>query len=810
MKRIATLRARIRFFRFLIVLVGILAGQFLIYGPSLIGKKVLLPLDILDSPSFFIPEGTRTPREPMLIDLITEFEPDRMFVRNELLAGRFPQWDPYEFAGCRLRPTALSPFLLIGSLTASPVIVAWIQLFSATMAGLGLHLFLRRSVKVHFWAAALMAWCYPLTGFFVLLLGFPIPYPVVWLPWLLLAVDETLRHGGRRPPVLMVVSTALVIVSGQLDVAGQVLMISGIYAVWRLASDANLAPLRTRLTHGVVLLATGWLLGFALSAPFLLPFVEYAHTGIRMEKRAAGTEERPPVGLESLPQVVLPDMYGTTVTGSYRIAEDNIMSSSATTYAGLLATLLVAPLAWGSRHPRKSLWFWFSLAVFGLGWTLNIPGIVTVLRLPVLNMMSHSRLVIATTLAILVLTAIGLHALIRREFTFSRRFLIPILILGLLLGWCLFRAFHLPEPIATRLGAAVARDGHVTWLQNQQDVWSVQNWYRHTYLFYVGLCGVGLLGWSRLWRRTCWPRPAIGGLGLLLVADLLWFAHDRSTQADPSLYYPRLPILEQIHQLPPGRVLGINCLPANTIQSHGLRDIRGYDGIDPGRLVELMNLAEDPRTISAPYNRLQWFLPKGYFSTSGTKLHPVLDLLNVRYLVFAGQPPPDIHPPLQFPGYWGLINSNALPRAFIPRHVETVTNATERLQLLGSTNFNPREVAYVEMPLALPEATNAQVGIVDEIPTRITLSVQTATPSLVVLADLWDVGWHAYLNGQPAPILRVNHALRGVVILEGKYTLEFRYEPASFYRGILLAEAATAILLAWLLIDIRRSRLSKT
>jgi len=53
-------------------------------------------------------------------------------------------------------------------------------------------------------------------------------------------------------------------------------------------------------------LVAAWLLGFLLAAPAILPLVEYSRTGARLERRGAGGEERPPVGASALPQVVLP------------------------------------------------------------------------------------------------------------------------------------------------------------------------------------------------------------------------------------------------------------------------------------------------------------------------------------------------------------------------------------------------------------------------------------------------------------------------------------------------------------------------
>ncbi len=58
---------------------------------------------------------------------------------------------------------------------------------------------------------------------------------------------------------------------------------------------------------------------------------------------------------------------------------------------------------------------------------------------------------------------------------------------------------------------------------------------------------------------------------------------------------------------------------------------------------------------------------------------------------------------------------------------------------------------------------------------------------VVRLADAYDPGWRATCNGRPAQVLRVDHALRGVVAPPGHSVIEFRYQPRSFTYGLLLA-----------------------
>ena len=250
-------------------------------------------------------------------------------------------------------------------------------------------------------------------------------------------------------------------------------------------------------------------------------------------------------------------------------------------------------------------------------------------------------------------------------------------------------------------------------------------------------------------------------------------------------------------------MIGYNCLPAALAQTHELRDIRGYDSVDPGRLVELVKLTADPRFPSDQYAMTQWLVPQAQLVEDGIKLPPILDMLGVRHVVYRGTPQPHIRPAFQGHDYWALTNHAALPRAFIPRRVETVTDDDERLGKLASAQFDPRAVAYVESSVSLPPECRGQAEISAEIPTRVTVSVQMETPGLVVLADLWDKGWRAYLNGERVPILRANHAVRGVLVPAGVGTVEFRYESASLALGAWLAILAAIILLGWLVIAAR-------
>lgn len=789
--------------RLVVLLAGIVVCQAILYGPCLIGRKILLPLDILATPATYLPMtpavAKMVPHNPVLSDLVYQFEPERRFAVAEIKAGRFPMWAPYEYTGVPTVWPRFSVFQLPGLLISSPVVLAWIQLLEALVAGVGAYVFFRRALRLSFWAAVIPAWCYPMTGFFVFWQGYPTCAAVYWMPWLLLAVDKTVRQTTPSALAGLGVVTTLVLTSGHIDVAGQLLLASGLYALWCWWDTYHGQWFQRAAGAAILRLAIGWSAGFLIAAPHLLPLVEYAKTGARMIRRSAGKEERPPVGLVALPQVILPHIYGSTETDSLPLfprKEHNLLESTSAAYAGILATLLVAPLAWCSRRHYRMNWFWLLLGCAGLSWCLNVPGIVALLRLPGLNMMSHNRLTFWTAFAILALAAIGLEAVLRGQVKWRRWFWILALLLTGLAIWCGERTVTMPRAVMAEGDSLIEVSKTVGWIRNTADVQRVATWFYRTSLIATVLCGLGVGGWFCLRAKNVSPGRIAGLFGVLMVADLLSFAYGHSSQCDPALYYPPLPALTAIRQMPPGRVVGYGCLPPTLAETQGLNDVRGYDSVDPARLLDLLAIAAKPGSVVYSFARSAGFVPQSHLSPPDwIQLSPVLDMLDVRYVIFRGQPPPDIHPPIQYPDYWVLENRAALPRSFFPHHVETVTSDVECLRKLKSPDFDPREVAYVDGAVNLPEQCRGTVEIIREIPTRVTLSVQAETPGLVVLADLWNKGWRAYLNGKPVPILRTNYALRGVEVPAGKATLEFRYQPASLVIGLSLAAAGLVVLL---------------
>ena len=385
------------------------------------------------------------------------------------------------------------------------------------------------------------------------------------------------------------------------------------------------------------------------------------------------------------------------------------------------------------------------------------------------------------------------------ECQWRRGFWLPAALLAGLCAWCLYRAEVLPEPLATQFETMVRSGQPVLWIKDVDGVRQAQAWFALHYKMSAAWCGAGLVIWLvfRFGRLSRQRLAAV--VGVLLLGDLLWFSHGRNYQCDPALYYPEIPALRAVAGAAPGRIIGYNCFPANLAEAVGLSDVRGYDGVDPAQWVYLVNATADEH--SSKMDRQRDVMVDPPHGDHGDQYGATFS--DTRYV---GGTACDFSRVTPAGSQTGISESRLLGPGKPFRPATGICAPTGRggdggrrtARKTGAPEFNPREVAYVESPVTLPPECRGVVKIQSEIPTRIVVTAQMETPGLLVLADRWDQGWRAYLNGKPAPILKTNYALRGVVLPAGIATVEFRYQSAAVAAAFLLAAGALVLLLGWL------------
>ena len=147
-------------------------------------------------------------------------------------------------------------------------------------------------------------------------------------------------------------------------------------------------------------------------------------------------------------------------------------------------------------------------------------------------------------------------------------------------------------------------------------------------------------------------------------------------------------------------------------------------------------------------------------------------------------------------------NPHAQPRARLMGLPAYADDERHAARLVGELGAEVRRRLVVEDPgRPLPadaDASGTARIVVDE-PERVVVETESAAPAYLVLADTFDPGWSATLDGLPAPIRPAFVAFRAVYVPAGRHQVVFRYRPAGFLAGLIASTvglAVAAVLLA--------------
>jgi hypothetical protein len=144
-----------------------------------------------------------------------------------------------------------------------------------------------------------------------------------------------------------------------------------------------------------------------------------------------------------------------------------------------------------------------------------------------------------------------------------------------------------------------------------------------------------------------------------------------------------------------------------------------------------------------------------------------------------------------------------LPRARLagaPFYAAGERDAVSALDRLGRDVRNRLVVEDPDRPLPSNASPVGTARIAVDEPERVEVETRSDSASYLVLADTFDPGWSATVDGRPAPIRPAWVAFRAVFIPAGAHRVVFRYRPAGFLAGLAVSLAGLAValgLLAW-------------
>jgi len=181
---------------------------------------------------------------------------------------------------------------------------------------------------------------------------------------------------------------------------------------------------------------------------------------------------------------------------------------------------------------------------------------------------------------------------------------------------------------------------------------------------------------------------------------------------------------------------------------------------------------------------------------------PILDLLNVRYLLSLSPLPPNnkyVHV-ADLPGRKLYENRSALPRFFLVPNVQPAASLNEAIERMRSPDFDPRSTAVVEKSAEMHSTANAQevLQVVEYQPNELVLQVEASEPRYLVTSEVNYPGWQAWVDAREQPIFTTNGAFRGLPLSAGKHLVAFRFRPPILLWSALASGLACLILAALL------------
>jgi hypothetical protein len=142
---------------------------------------------------------------------------------------------------------------------------------------------------------------------------------------------------------------------------------------------------------------------------------------------------------------------------------------------------------------------------------------------------------------------------------------------------------------------------------------------------------------------------------------------------------------------------------------------------------------------------------------------------------------------------------DAFPRAWTVHEIVVAPNEGSGIDLVNKGTFDLRTTALTvgSRPVLDTCGNTDRVTNINDQTDALQVKVTMACKGLLVVSDNFFPGWRAAVDAKTVDILKINTAIRGVVVPAGTHTVTMNYRPFSVYFGFLctLAGLAGAILL---------------
>lgn len=742
-------------------------------------------------------------------DCNLSYYPRRDLLHEAWRARRLPLWNPDSFAGAPFLADIQSGVFYPPNWILLPFDPKWqlgaFLFLHAAWGGLGLFALVRRlgsSATI----ATLAGCAFALNGYFIKHFGQP-PFLATasWVPWVMIAAFALRDRPSARRIGLFALAAALLFLAGQPQTAAHAALATSLVLLvreWTTRRPARAEPAparRASLGRAALAFAAAGALALLLVAAQLLPTAELARRSARAELPYSTVISGSFHPVDAI-RFLVEEFFGSPLTedewsgffprGDGIYIRHQLNSIFAGTPLFILA--LFGALSPGTRRraaPWSALFVVAALLAFGSPLARLAYEILPGFRFSRIDRIGFFVVFAQSVLAALAAQEFAERAGESKGNLRVRRVFGAAVVLCAILG----------AVFATR--AASTRPRLVPRAQ--------------TAALFGGAAGLALLAPSSAFAAT-----APHALAALQLARL--GAPYRGDRRPEDVFAPHESIARLRALLEEGEGGGrmirfgrdttaratplSNVLPPSTNVPYGLRDLQGYNALADSSLGRTLETALGEPLFSegiwAGRRIVEPALPKSLE-------HPLLDALAVRAALSDRDVRAAGWTPVATRGFRLLRNEEALGRLQLHSRGRGVSPDSMRA-ILAAGNFDPRrEAIWVgdgelgtaagpSPPSAAPTGSALRMLVDDA--EEIVARTDFASPSLFVVADSWDPGWTAQVDGNDAKIERVWGVVRGVRLEAGSHLVEMRYAPFSLRLGSLLSLVGlvlAGVMIAW-------------
>ena len=147
-----------------------------------------------------------------------------------------------------------------------------------------------------------------------------------------------------------------------------------------------------------------------------------------------------------------------------------------------------------------------------------------------------------------------------------------------------------------------------------------------------------------------------------------------------------------------------------------------------------------------------------------------------------------------------LVGGPGFGAAWFVDSLKTVSTPNEEIDALGTTNLQNVAVVLDEefdnYIAGFQPTKNGTITVEDYRSNKMVYKTTSASEQFAVFSEAWygpNKGWKVKLDNEEVPHVRADYLLRGLRIPAGEHTVEFYFEPDTYYKATSISTASSAL-----------------